>query len=247
MEKDPKSHLVADHNHSSLAVFRWDNPDVRSTVRIVDSEDVLGEGYEGLVKRVTVYSQRAPERGVIFASKLYKRRSFASNKENFDRYMLLKKSKLPTPRTFRSREDGKGALMTDLTNGGKNVVISSQDITAEEIARLYEQKPELMEQLSQGEDIFSVRQNKVTQNYRRKATRANIRLGRDTWFAIIKPDGAVEYITCDFSSVVKSNDKKLVSKFNKNSIEGLRQRLQAVQMYGEQPDLAIDMLQKLNK
>jgi hypothetical protein len=238
------------HRATSTAVtFRKDVPGVRSNVEIVDLWEDLGRGSEGYVSRVGVFSSRAPEKRVKLAYKQFhdEHSIYLPYDQLFENYARIKEAGIPVPQTFRALDDEKGLLITDLTEDGKNVVASSADLSPNKIALLYEREPNLMHQLSNGEDIYSSRQKDIVAGYIDAAVNARLVMRADTWMAIIKPGGEVSYVACDMGQVSKfasphiKDEKTILQKFNKYQFDWLWNRVKVLQQYGTNPEAIRDL------
>lgn len=232
-----------------IVTKRYEQPGARSTIQIVKQQENLGHGYEGRIDKVQVLSQRASERPMTFA---YKRLHEATRptRENYEKifrnYALAKEAGLPVPRTFRATADQKGILITDLSDDGKNIVLSQNNVTTSEIKKLYQEKPQQMANFAQAEHLTSDIDISRVDTLAEKATQAGLDLHTDTWFIVVKPDGSYEFLLGDFTDIQKSqlNRDRLLRK-NEDSLDRLREMLVLIQDYGINPKATKLKLQRL--
>ncbi len=109
---------------------------LKDTPVLIKKTGRLGSGLEGSIDSVnTSVELNGKNRSIGLAYKefnsLYK--DYIPYDGIFECYALAKQAGLPVPTTFRATEDKKGILMTDLTHGGENVVISQNQVSLDDV------------------------------------------------------------------------------------------------------------------
>jgi hypothetical protein len=237
------------NNERPIVAVRKDKSGIESTVKIVNRGGILGRGFEGTVQRVGVVSEKAPDRVVPLISKEF--HGGESNVVPYDRifenYALVKDAKLPVPHTFRAREDKKGILLSDSSEGGQNAVLTQGDDYEIKAQKLYAEKPDLMNRFAHEQSLQSQAVTEQTNELVRKATNAGLRLHSDTWFIVVKPDGTYDFVIGDFANVKKKEEieemrgKEISSEelfeMNRETLDEVRIRVGKVQKYGTDPQV----------
>jgi len=192
-----------------------------------EENDYLGHGAYSLVTRVSV-----PIRSDKYLDLAYKETSEGHAAHALRAWLRLKKADLPIPQTFRLVEhDGvyTGILMTDLTNGWKDVFITSNPTkgmiidkvnvvnpsTIDGLAALDLQNPEFIDNLD--EQITSIAS---------KAAKGKIRFEHtDAISAVYQHTGELKLIISDMDNVQVDRAEPYEVLFANNRSKGLGIRL----------------------
>lgn len=167
--------------------------------------DKLGAGIEGRVSRVTVqigtrepkgfaYKQYYSELGVIYALKSW---------------IALNGAGIPVPPTFRIVEDADrltGVLMTDLTQGWKNILISSNDTkyhVLENVLALHPQTVEMFRKIDLHDPLYQDSMYQKLCHIAHNAAKHGIRFGaKDVVSAVFTQNGDMVPVISDMGNIV---------------------------------------------
>lgn len=201
--RNPLTGKASTVHHNLYRIHNTDQNYMGDWVHNADPKNVLGEGSEGIVVREGVIVNRGEhERAIKLAFKVLP----SSDKitELVETYTVAKKAGLRVPQTYRATEGG--ILMTDFEQNGRNVVLSSPDMSIQKVTMLIKTKPELMRHFGRL-DIESIKNSEEELSELEKAARASIMFdAEDVWFLVLGkdyPDGIV--IVSDFREVVPGN------------------------------------------
>ncbi len=188
----------------------------------VGKEEKIGEGSESTVNRVDLRLQRGQRsKNVQLVEKVFE---YPISRDSvLQKYNLAKSSGLNVPNTFRLTE--RGALITDLTEGGKNLVISAMDADNDEYLEDLKLNKQDLYKLFVEADIEEVA--KYGYEDLEKAANSNICLSHaDIWFLVLKPEGNREFVIGDFTNLFKTEDpKELTRELNEITFERCISRL----------------------
>lgn len=163
----------------------------------VESYQKLGAGMEGVVYRVQIKNQEGkiePYALKILTEPVY-------SPELKDNYELAKQAGLPVPERFDV--SNRGILMTDLSDNGRNLVLSINDLKASHLEDLRHEYPELMKTFSQ-QDIQSLK--KEMWELAKKASEAHLLIDHeDAWFFVMEPNGKMRLVLSDFLHLKKTD------------------------------------------
>lgn len=227
--------------YESLTLRRKSRIGVVSDVQVKMQGEFLGSGTEGYVERVDVCSNKAPEKVISLASKVfYEGESpYVPYEDLFSNYDLVVTAGLPAPQTFRARDDEKGIVMTDLTDRGKNLVVSYQDITPGKLAAGYKDKQENMRNYADLHTGSPDGESPQIRQYASKAAQAGLFLPIDAWFAVIAQDGNLQYVVGDFAQIKRFEEPQdeqseaLYTFINTTALKRLTDRLQIIEEFGK--------------
>lgn len=189
------------------------------------AEDYLGSGAYGFVTRVSM-----PIAGERYLGLAYKKTSEGYAANALRAWVGLKNAGLPVPETFRLVEcDGvyTGILMTDLTNGWRDILISSNETNGTTIDRVNKFNPSVVKMLA-AEDIkapdFKRKIETQINAIAEKAAKNKIEFGhRDVVSAVYSYTGKLGLIISDMDNVfLASNMPEAALMTNdKNKAKGI--------------------------
>lgn len=246
------SEIEGGESHQSFLTQKMSFPSKVTPVSIEKTAS-LGSGFEGVVSRVTATVESNDSRRSIPLAYKEVSRGFHAYEELFSHYYQVKDAGLPVPTTFRATEDKKGIFMTDLTRGGENVVISTNDIGYERVQELYEKYPQLMQNFSRGVDIYSETENtslidNQCMTFAHRGAESGLVIPHDAWFLVIKPNGDYDWIVGDFGAIRGSTAKPdVLYERNMDSLINFRSFVSLAQQYGLDPEAVKNDLETIDK
>lgn len=169
-----------------------------------DKPDSLGRGEEAQVAHASVVLQDRTVDGFAFKEYHNEGRAVHALKS----YAHLKQVGLPVPHTFRLVKEGQrysGILMTDLTQGWKNVLITSNQTKAQVIGHVFRHHPETVYLLAEY-DLHNPKRLEALKaqlvSIAEKAAEHKIEFNaHDVLSAIFRSDGALEFMISDMGNV----------------------------------------------
>ncbi len=181
--------------------------------------DYLGEGAFGLVTRVSVPIKEGVSLGLAYKETI----SEGNAAHALKAWLRLKSVGVPVPRTFRLVErDGKytGILMTDLTHGWKDVVISSNPTKTMVIDKVNATHPSTIQGLAAldiEDPAFIEKLERQMRTIADKTARNKIGLEHtDVVFAVYKHTGELDLIISDMDNVRVDTHESYDSLFADN-------------------------------
>ena len=169
-----------------------------------DRADSLGRGEEGQVTHAGVVLKTRTVDG--FAFKEYHNEGRALHA--FKSFVFLKRAGLPVPGTFRLVKEGNrysGILMTDLTEGWKNVLITSNQTKGYVVSKVFNHNPQTIQLLSrynlENPEIQKELKDRLLQIAHNAAKQQIEFSADDVLSAIFHPDGEMEFIISDMGNV----------------------------------------------
>lgn len=193
----------------------------------------LGQGHEGKVSRVSipVGESHSP---VELAYKHYATEEAALHA--FEMWKKLKAADVPVPPTFRLvQEDGKntGVVMTDLTNGWQDILITSNRTKIHIISEVYKHSPSTVEKFRYLDGYDPEIRKSLEQQMKsiaEKTSANHIKLGdMDSISAVYSQTGELRLIISDMGSVAtdtKSSPKDLY-KYNYDTTTAIYEYLES--------------------
>jgi len=157
---------------------------------------ILGSGAEGQVRRVsTIVERNGKYREVNLVHKKFEHP--ADIKKHMEVYRELQRLGLPVPSTFRETSDG--ILMTDLTDNGRNLVLSYNELNRKRLYFLKQKVPQLFDKFN-SLDLSKIIESMQTLIEKASLNEVNFD-NVDTWTFIMKPDGTYSFILNDLLNI----------------------------------------------
>ncbi len=223
---------------NEIKATKTDKSQMSTHLKIV-KESRLGSGYEGVVNRVNAeVSTGGKSRHTMLAYKEVSRFVNNSYEETLQGYQRAKDAGLPVPTTFRSTEDKKSFIVSDLTQGGKNIIISINTIRPDQVEELFSERADQMSKFETGIPFTSKDVEEKCKMYSQKAAEAGLDIPKDAWFVVIKPDGDYQLILGDFGAITgKPYDSSVnLEDNNYKKLAGFTELMGFIQKYRIDPE-----------
>jgi hypothetical protein len=180
----------------------------RPSLITINQGEVLGQGGEGVIYRAHI--SPGPNRRKRFMA--YKEWTRWTDLDYlFSVYNKAKKAGLPVPTTYRFIEGGRGALISDLTDGGKNLVLSLNELDTnnyrmypkqkEKVIKLIQEKKELLEAFARDKSLFSNINMAMFKDLGKRAAGTGLLIDSDSWFIVVSPSLDQRILLGDFGCI----------------------------------------------
>ncbi len=214
--------------------------------------DKIGEGAEAEIFGATIrWSKNQRSRMLNFVYRA-RRSEQLGNRYELENYNNAKKAGLPVPTTFRSTEDGRDLLISDLSENGINIVFSETDLLYDRktMSSIYAENRELMDNFANAVPMDSELEKEIIQKLAMKAANADLLIPTDAWFAVIKPDGSYNFIIGDLGYLSKNesgNWQQVLREQNISNLNRVSEVFRAVQIFGKDPTKAQEIFDRIKK
>lgn len=200
----------------------------------------IGEGAEAEIFGASVRLKKGKRDrllGFVYRSRRSER---IGNAFELEYYNEAKKAGLPVPATFRSTEDGRDLLISDLSENGRNLVLSETDLFYERrtLSGIYSEHLDLISNFIKYTPINSEQQKEKCKEFSKLGAKANLVIPTDAWFIVIKPDGAYSFMIGDFGGVSKAEGSKwqgYAEEYNNENLDRVIYAISTLQDYGKDP------------
>ncbi len=205
------TNMNTDAREPTMSVFRAGKGNTHAVDVPINDLQFIGEGAVGTVHRVTISPRREGLEPLYFA---YKKLDSSDPNRIQTAYTIHQKLlELPhgrqfTVQTFRFTDEG--LFMTDLSEGGKNLVVSSNDLEKDvllEARQINKKNPNFISNFVQKEDLIANEEEweaefeKRADVIARETAEAGIKLQGDSIFFVIYPDGEYRLFVVDLDNV----------------------------------------------
>lgn len=197
-------------SQQELTVTRTGEGSSKTLNLLLEVEDQLGAGSVGSVQRFKLDRGKDKEPAYFAYKRFYTEdpsgRRIKRTIEIHDRLISSPHGQEITLPTMRYTD--RGLFMTDLSEGGKNLVMATNDSTEEkirEIKKVNEENPTFINNFTEKIDVFEENWKKnfkvQAETLARRLANAHISIHGDSVFCVIKPDGTYQLKIADLDNV----------------------------------------------
>ena len=220
-----------------MTVFRSGEGRSRAIDVPIKESEYIGEGQIGSAHRITIPSRKEGSEPLHF---VYKKFDYPNPKWIEEEYVVHRKllslehGQSYTVQTLRITD--KGLFMTDLSEGGKNLVVSSNDNQRnilQEARRINKNNPDfisnfLAENQILNEEDWNAEFEKRAHIIAKETAEAGIRLHGESVFFVVYPNGEYRLFIVDLDNVkiLKDYSTDDLYKYNLGEIEDLKPFIQ---------------------